>query len=252
MASHTTERGFESTSPRQLELRAPLRTVRQEAPLLTAHSDTTSLVLSAARPRSNEPATYYQSAHLLLMRASPIKDQWTQRSARELSSQMCRVTTAAPLLAPILPSWIPDLCFGLWTRSPAFDPASAMDFPACLAPVYTTSNTLETEAAVPSTRALIRRCRRGWRSAHAAPLRASEKMRRNAIRRCIPAPDYQPGQQVLLQAKDLQLSTASQKLAPRFLGPYSVRSKINPAAVRLPTTTCDNSPSISILPGQAW
>ncbi|XP_072770853.1 uncharacterized protein [Nerophis lumbriciformis] len=91
----------------------------------------------------------------------------------------------------------------------------------------------EIEVAVPSTRAHLRRCRKVWRSARAALLKASEKMRRNANRRRIPAPDYQPGQQVLLRAKDLHLPISSQKLAPRFVGPYTVRSKVNPAAVCL-------------------
>ncbi|XP_061884348.1 uncharacterized protein LOC133635300 [Entelurus aequoreus] len=91
----------------------------------------------------------------------------------------------------------------------------------------------EIEVAVPSTRAHLRRCRKVWRSARAALLKASEKMRRNANRRRIPAPDYQPGQQVLLRAKDLHFPISSQKLAPRFVGPFTVRSRVHPAAVCL-------------------
>ncbi|XP_061760153.1 uncharacterized protein LOC133554902 [Nerophis ophidion] len=91
----------------------------------------------------------------------------------------------------------------------------------------------EIEVATPSTQAHLRRCRRVWRSARASLLKASVRMCRNANRRRIPAPDYQPGQQVLLRAKDLHLPISSQKLAPRFVGPYTVKSKINPAAVQL-------------------
>ncbi|XP_061745260.1 uncharacterized protein LOC133544172 [Nerophis ophidion] len=67
----------------------------------------------------------------------------------------------------------------------------------------------ELEIAVPSTRAHIRRCQRVWRAARAALKRASEKMCRNANRHRIPAPSYQPGQQVMLLTKDLSLQRHS-------------------------------------------
>ncbi|XP_061741963.1 uncharacterized protein LOC133542122 [Nerophis ophidion] len=79
----------------------------------------------------------------------------------------------------------------------------------------------------------IKKCRQIWKTARAALLRASERMCRSANRRRIPAPSYTPGQQVLLRAKDLHLQVPSRKLAPRFVGPYTVEAIINPASVRL-------------------
>ncbi|XP_061741298.1 uncharacterized protein LOC133541746 [Nerophis ophidion] len=88
----------------------------------------------------------------------------------------------------------------------------------------------ELEIAVPSTRAHIRQCQRVWRAARAALKRASEKMCRNANRHRIPAPSYQPGQQVMLLTKDLSLQVPSRKLAPRYVGPFAI---INPVSVKL-------------------
>ncbi|XP_061908303.1 uncharacterized protein LOC133653240 [Entelurus aequoreus] len=63
----------------------------------------------------------------------------------------------------------------------------------------------ELEIGVPSTRAHIKRCQRVWRAARTALVKASERMRRSANRHRIPAPSYQPGQKVMLLAKDLSL-----------------------------------------------
>lgn len=91
----------------------------------------------------------------------------------------------------------------------------------------------EAEAAVPTTRAHLRRCRRIWSAARAALLQTTERMRSSANRRRIPAPRYRPGQQVWLRAKDLPLQVPSRKLAPRYVGPYPVEALVGNAAVRL-------------------
>ncbi|TWW61447.1 hypothetical protein D4764_04G0000940 [Takifugu flavidus] len=60
--------------------------------------------------------------------------------------------------------------------------------------------------------------------------------RRSANRRRRPAPAYRPGQKVWLLARDLPLQTSqtsSRKLNPRYIGPYTICSIVNPSAVRL-------------------
>ena len=104
----------------------------------------------------------------------------------------------------------------------------------------------ELEVAVPSTRAHLRRCRRIWKTARAALVRASVRAQRGANRRRVRAPVYRPGQKVWLLARDLPLQTSqtsTRKLNPRFVGPYTVSRIISPVAVRL-----DLPPALKVHP----
>ena len=91
----------------------------------------------------------------------------------------------------------------------------------------------EMEAAVPSVRAHLRRCRRIWKTARDAMITNWDRVERSANRRRVPAPAYHPYQRVWLLARDLPLPTVSHKLAPRYIGPYPVAQVINPSALRL-------------------
>ena len=91
----------------------------------------------------------------------------------------------------------------------------------------------ETEAAVPSVQAHLCRCRRIWKAVRDSMITYRDRVERSANRRRVPALAYHPGQRVWLLARDLPLPTVSKKLAPRYVGPYTIAQVINPSALRL-------------------
>ena len=91
----------------------------------------------------------------------------------------------------------------------------------------------ETEVAVPSVRALLRRCQRVWKAAWHSMLSNQDRVQRAANRQRVPTPAYRPGQKVWLLAKDLPLPTTSRKLAPRYVGHYTIERVVNPSALCL-------------------
>ena len=91
----------------------------------------------------------------------------------------------------------------------------------------------EMEAAVPSVQAHLRRGWRVWKAARDSMLLTRDRVLWVANRRRLPAPVYRPSERVWLLAKDLPLPTVSRKLAPHYVGPYTIDKIINPSALRL-------------------
>ena len=115
-----------------------------------------------------------------------------------------------------------------WARPPAYPLSSA---PLVTSHPFFPSRKME--AAVPSVQAHLRRCQRVWKAARDSMLQSRDRVQRVANRRRVPAPAYRPGQRVWLLAKDLPLPAVSRKLAPRYIGPYTILKVINPSALCL-------------------
>uniref|UniRef100_A0AAQ6A6K6 Chromo domain-containing protein n=1 Tax=Amphiprion ocellaris TaxID=80972 RepID=A0AAQ6A6K6_AMPOC len=81
-----------------------------------------------------------------------------------------------------------------------------------------------------------------WRKARRALLWALQWMSDQANLHRRPAPEYHLGQKVWLRAKDIPLRVDSKKLAPRFVGPFTVDRVMNSNSV------CLNLPSMKIHP----
>ena len=91
----------------------------------------------------------------------------------------------------------------------------------------------EKEISCPSVQAFIRRCRRTWLQACTTLLRSMGRYTAAANRRRTPAPTYQAGQQVWLFTRDLPLRVESRKMAPKFIGPFTIQRVVSPVAVCL-------------------
>ncbi|KAM3623686.1 uncharacterized protein V6R79_014429 [Siganus canaliculatus] len=74
---------------------------------------------------------------------------------------------------------------------------------------------------------------RTWARARATLLRSVDRYTITANRRRTSAPVYREGQKVWLSTRDLPLRVESRKLAPKFVGPFTVKKVISPTAVRL-------------------
>uniref|UniRef100_A0A9J8CWH8 Tf2-1-like SH3-like domain-containing protein n=1 Tax=Cyprinus carpio carpio TaxID=630221 RepID=A0A9J8CWH8_CYPCA len=92
---------------------------------------------------------------------------------------------------------------------------------------------MESEVAVPSAHAFIQRCRHTWRRARETLLQVGARTKAKADRRRTKPPVYVVGQKVWLSTKNIPLRSVSNKLAPKFIGPFTVTKIISPVAVRL-------------------
>ncbi|XP_023809062.1 uncharacterized protein LOC111947114 [Oryzias latipes] len=91
----------------------------------------------------------------------------------------------------------------------------------------------ELDLAVPSVQLHLQRCRDIWLQTRVALLRTKESNCQIANRHRVVSPNYQPGQKVWLSSRNIPLQASSRKLAPKFIGPYTIDRVINPVCVKL-------------------
>ena len=69
--------------------------------------------------------------------------------------------------------------------------------------------------------------------AKSALAKAKEDMARYYNQRRTPAPEYQVGDRVFLDATDIRTTWPSQKLGHRYLGPYVIQSRVGKHSYKL-------------------
>ncbi len=74
---------------------------------------------------------------------------------------------------------------------------------------------------------------RVWDKAHHHLQRDLCRRKMTADLRRSDAPSYQPGQKVWLSTRDIRLRLPCKKLAPRFVGPFTIQKQINPVTFQL-------------------
>uniref|UniRef100_A0A8C2GG98 Gypsy retrotransposon integrase-like protein 1 n=1 Tax=Cyprinus carpio TaxID=7962 RepID=A0A8C2GG98_CYPCA len=92
---------------------------------------------------------------------------------------------------------------------------------------------LESEVTVPSAHAFVQRCHHRWTRARETLLRMRARTKAKADHHRSRPPVYFVGQKVWLSTNNIPLRSVSNKLAPKFIGPFPVTKIISPVTVRL-------------------
>jgi len=92
---------------------------------------------------------------------------------------------------------------------------------------------LESEVAVPSAHAFVQRCRHTWRRARETLIQVGARTKAQADRHRLKPPVYVVGQKVWLSSRNIPLRSVCNKLAPKFIGPFTVTKILSPVTVRL-------------------
>ncbi|KAL3973506.1 potassium voltage-gated channel Eag-related subfamily H member 3 [Sarotherodon galilaeus] len=158
----------------------------------------------------------------------PQSNGQTERANQQLEASLRCAVSSDPASWSSHLSWIEYAYNSLTSAATGFSP-----FEICLGYQPPLFPSQEGEIAVPAVRDHLQRSRRIWRAARAALLQTTARTCRTADRRRTLAPQYAVGQRVWLSSANIPLKSMSRKLAPRFLGPFTVRRIINPVSVRL-------------------
>ena len=77
------------------------------------------------------------------------------------------------------------------------------------------------------------RMEKSLEEAKSALAKAKDDMARYYNQHRTPAPEYQVGDRVFLDASDIRTTRPSQKLSHRYLGPYTIQRRVGKHAYRL-------------------
>ncbi len=89
---------------------------------------------------------------------------------------------------------------------------------------------MEYKVAVPSAHVFVQICRRTWSRARQTLLQVGARTKVQADRHRSKPPVYVMGQKVWLSSKNIPLRSVSNKLAPKFIGPFTVTMIIRQSA----------------------
>ncbi len=106
-------------------------------------------------------------------------------------------------------------------------------FHCCLGYQLPLFSAQDSEISVPSVQALIKCCQPTWKRVRRTLCKTRELVCRAANRHRSKAPRYVCGQRVWLSTRNLPLQSPSRKLAPKFIGHFSIVKVLSPMAVRL-------------------
>ena len=155
-----------------------------------------------------------------------------QSNGQTKRANQCLETVLRCLCANNPASWSIQLPWAEYAINGHTSAASKLSpFECCLGYQPPLFPSQEEEVGVSSAAAFIWRCKRTWRATRTNLVKAVQQMKEQADRRRRPAPTYRVGQRVWLSTKDIPIRGGTCKLAPRYVGPFTITYIISPMAV---------------------
>lgn len=141
----------------------------------------------------------------------------TERANQQLESMLRCVTATNP---SSWSSFLPWVEYAYNSQPSAATGLSPFEAPLGYLPPLFPSQ--EEEIAVPSGQGHLRHCWRIWSQTQRVLLRTTHGNERSANCRWRPTPTYTEGQLVWLSSQTIPLRVEYRKLAPHYLGPFSI------------------------------